>query len=153
MSLAPTLLAHLYINSPTRRHPRATAQVRGNTDPKQPKSLHILFPFRIPPLLSILLPSIPPLLIIFTLALLCIQPLPLSCSSLSSHSSSCLPPLSTHCFKYTPPHTISQCTTFSFLAGYFLCPLCSSRISFDLWCIDFCPDLVSLLSCYSVSAG
>lgn len=58
-------------------------------------------PVSISPSSSPLRPCVPPLLIIFTLALLCIQPLPLSCSSLSSHSSSCLQPLSSHRFKYT----------------------------------------------------
>lgn len=72
-----------------------------------------------PPPLCVPLSSVPPLLIIFTLALLRIQALPLSRSSLSSHSSSCLQPPSTHRFKYT---LHIQPSTFS-LALHFLCPL------------------------------
>lgn len=108
VSLAPTLLTRLYIDT----HLHADTP-KPSTGLRKHWIQHYHSTSCPPPPFSILFTFILSLLIIFTLALLCIQPLPLSRSSFSSHSSSYLEPLSTHSFKYTPPHPFSQRTTFS----------------------------------------
>ena len=116
---------------------------------QQQPPLYIRFQFPIPPL-SVVRPSIPPLLIIFTLALLRIQPLPLSCSSLSPPT---LLPASSPC-QLTALNTChltrspSAPVLFFSYGLDFPCPLC-----FDLLRVDSHLDLLSLSSCLCAPAN
>lgn len=145
VSLAPTLLAHLYINSPTRWHPRAPAWVQGNTGPSNHQaSVHILFPVHISPLN-------PSSSLHWSSWLF--SPLPSSGFNLShSHvalSPPTLSPASRFC-QHTALNTCHLTHPPSFYFFDFLSSLLFLNIFLTCGVVESHLDVASLLSCYSV---